>query len=262
MPRRLSTAPGREPFPNGAPPRFASAWGIDGYGAYVAFTFQEVETRLRWIPPGSFMMGAPERERGRYDDEGPRRRVTIAEAFWLMETPVTQGLWQAVMGDNPSRFKGPMRPVEHVSFQDAGRFIAILNGSIEGLHLELPSEALWEYACRAGSKAARYDAIDKIAWFDENSLKQTHDVAMKRPNAWGLYDLLGNVGEWCLDKEHRYTAAPQDGGAWLEPKARNRVMRGGAWSYPERTVRAAFRFYASDSYRDDIVGFRCARLRA
>ncbi|MEO5372602.1 MAG: formylglycine-generating enzyme family protein, partial [Magnetococcus sp. DMHC-1] len=191
-------------------------------------TFQGVTQRLRRIPPGRFLMGSPEDEPGRFPDEGPQHEVTIAKGFWLFDTPCTQALWQAVMGENPSRFKSPDRPVEQVSFEDVQKFLEQINRKVPGLDLILPSEAWWEYACRAGTTTAlctggieilgerNAPALNLIAWYGGNSgqgfeLAEGEDsrmwpekqyphtkagsrpVKLKEPNPWGLYDMLGNV---------------------------------------------------------------------
>ncbi len=241
-------------------PLWADDAGIDAFGRWASFRVKDVVTRLRWIPPGSFMMGSVPREEGRDSDEVPRHHVTIAEGFWLMEAPVTQSLWRAVMGNNPSNFKGPARPVESVSFKDANRFIATLNGLVEGLDLELPSEAKWEYACRAGGLDARYGDLGEIAWYYPNSNRRTHDVANMRPNAFGLYDMLGNVWEWCLDQyQHSYNGVPDNGRAVLrEGYFGYRVVRGGCWGNTAPHVRAAYRNLFDEPHRGKDLGFRCA----
>ena len=187
---------------------------------------------MRWIPPGRFLMGSLEDEAGRYDWEGPQHEVTIARGFWLFDTPCTQALWQAVMdGDNPSRFQSPDRPVENVSWNDVQEFLTRINKKVSGLDLVLPSEAQWEYACRAGTTTALYTgeieilgernapALDPITWYGGNSgvgfeldngydsgdwpKKQydhkragTRPVGLKAANPWGgLSDMLGNVWE-------------------------------------------------------------------
>ena len=169
------------PLANGCPPDWASGWGQDRYGVFVEFTWLEVTQRLRWISPGRFRMGSPEDEPGRYDDEGPRHQVTLTQGFWLFDTPCTQALWEAVMGKNPSRFQSPTRPVEQVSWDDVQQFLDQTNAKIPDLNLVLPSEAQWEYACRAGTETAIYTgelailgennapALDPIAWYGGNS---------------------------------------------------------------------------------------------
>lgn len=288
----------QHPLVTGCPPRWASGWGQDRQGVFVEFTLQEVTQRLRWIPPGQFWMGSPEKEPGRYDSEGPRHQVTLTEGFWLSDAPCTQALWQAVMGENPSRFQSPTRPVENVSWHDVQDFLARINARIPGLDLVLPSEAQWEYACRAGTETAIYTgdlaiigernapALDPIAWYGGNSgvdfeltdgydssnwpKKQyphtkagTHPVKLKQANPWSLYDMLGDVWEWCQDYWHdNYENAPTDGSAWLSSDAdANRVLRGGSWSRVARYVRAAYRRHDHPVHRDDYVGFRCARVR-
>jgi len=120
---------GWHPLADGLPPEWATAWGEDLFGVYVAFTVGEVDQRMRWIPPGRFLMGSPEDEKGRSKEEGQQHAVTLAEGFWLFDTPCTQALWEAVMGQqsNPSRFKSPIRPVEQVSFDDVQAFMRRLN---------------------------------------------------------------------------------------------------------------------------------------
>ncbi len=283
------------PLVSGCPPNWASAWGQDQHGIWIAFTYKDVEQRMRWIPPGQFMMGSPENESGRYDDE-TKHRVTLTRGYWLFDTPVTQALWQAVMGDNPSYFKSPARPVEGVSWDDCGKFIKAINAAIAGLDLRLPTEAQWEYACRAGTTAATYagdldiegernaPVLHEVAWYGGNSgvdfeledgwdssswtEKQydhekagTHPVARKKPNPWGLYDMLGNVWEWCDDR----WASDLGEQAQVDPagpsEGPDRVFRGGSWLSSARGVRAAFRFYGVPGLRGSHIGFRCARVQ-
>ena len=299
----------RTVFPRGLGPRPRAAWydhsGTDQYGRWVSFSVPTadgtlVTQRMRWIPPDSFLRGSPPGEEGRFDRlEGPQREVTIAEGFWLFDTPCTQALWEAVMGDNPSRFKSPTRPVETVSFDDAQEFIEKLNTLKPGLNLELPSEARWEYACRAGTTEATYagamqilgdnnaPVLDAIAWYGGNSgvgfelddgfdssdwrdrqydhtRAGTHPVGQKAANAWGLYDMLGNVWEWCADHWHdTYKGAPDDGSAWLGRRGgAYRVIRGGSWYVVARFVRAACRDDVDPANRFEYLGFRCARVRS
>jgi len=283
-------------------PGWASEIGRDGFGLFadVALPEADVTQRMRWIPPGRFLMGSPEGEEGRWGDEGPQHEVTLAKGFWLFDTPCTQALWQAVMGDNPSHYKSPMRPVEQVSFEDVRGFLDKLNGLVPDLGLTLPSEAQWEYACRAGMETATYagdmrivgennaPVLDAIAWYGGNSgvgfdLDNGHDtsdwaekqydhtragtrsVAQKAANPWGLYDMLGNVYEWCGDHWHSsYQGAPTDGSAWVDPNggAARRVIRGGSWDGDARRVRAAFRARNDPARRNDYLGFRCARVQS
>jgi formylglycine-generating enzyme required for sulfatase activity len=247
------------PLANGCPPVWASAWGQDQYGPWVALRVGEVEQRLRWIPPGWFLMGSPEDDREAIDREKPQHEVQLTKGFWLFDTPCTQALWQAVMGTDPSRFKGEQRPVEQVSWQDCQEFITKLNVLLPGLSLRLPTEAEWEYACRAGTDTPRYaQDLDAIAWYGENSGRETHPVGQKDPNAWGLYDMLGNVDEWCHDGQRVYTQEPAiDPIGPLEPGVR-RVIRGGFWNDSARNVRAAYRYWIVPGSRYGSTGFRCA----
>ena len=251
------------PLERGIPPTWASEWGVDRqHGPFCAFEIDEVVQRLRWIPPRTFWMGSPEDEKGRFDWEGPRRLVTIPDGFWIFDTPCTQALWQAVMKENPSHFKNEERPretekcpVESVSWEQCQEFVSKLNERLDGLTLSLPSEAQWEYACRAGTETARYsEDIVAIAWYSENSDGKTHPVAVKEANAWGLYDMLGNVWEWCAD-------AWSDGYAEKSRPSAHRVVRGGSWGGGAQGVRAAYRFSSGPSFRDDSIGCRFAEFR-
>jgi formylglycine-generating enzyme required for sulfatase activity len=209
-------------------------------------------------------MGSPEDEQGRWEEEGPRHPVRIDSGFWMFDAPCTQALWEAVMGEgtNPSRFRGADRPVEQVSWDDCQGFLKRLNGRLEGLHLGLPSEAQWEYACRAGTASARYhEKLDEIAWYTGNSVGETHPVGGKAPNGWGLYDMLGNVWEWCADEwrsDYTERRAPEAS----ERASAHRVIRGGSWGNDPRGVRAAYRDRAGPSDRYGHLGFRCAEFRS
>ena len=241
----------------GAPPAWAHQWGWDKYGAWATLRVGDVTQRLRWIPPGKFWMGSPEDEEGRYPDEGPRHEETIASGFWMFDTPCTQTLWEAVMGENPSEFKGPDRPVERVSWDQCQEFLKRLNARCTGLELKLPSETQWEYACRAGTKTPRYrEDLNEIAWYRENSQGETHSVGQLVPNDWGLYDTLGNVCEWCEDVWTDDYNTKKDAAA-----SAHRVIRGGSWSDDARVVRTAYRYHYEPSYRDSYLGFRCAEFR-
>jgi formylglycine-generating enzyme required for sulfatase activity len=263
--------PGRR-HGDGRPPWAVDA-GSDEFGEWAEFEYEGVRQRLRWIPPGTFTMGSPVNELGRLENEGPQHEVTIGAGFWLFATPVTQALYEAVIGKNRTWFKGAERPVQKVSWRDAQVFLERLNQRVPGLDLTLPSEAQWEYACRAGTRTATYagdlpdlDAarvLEVIAWFDKNSGRQTRPVGQKRPNAWGLYDMLGNVWEWCADHWHAsYDGAPDDGSAWIDEGARDsalRVIRGGSWLVEVRYCRAAYRGGNRAGVRRDSQGFRPAR---
>jgi formylglycine-generating enzyme required for sulfatase activity len=207
-------------------------------------------------------MGSPDDEEGRSLWEGPRRLVSIDSGFWIFDTPCTQALWESVMGENHSRFRGADRPVESVSWEECQEFLTALNSRLDGLELSLPSEAQWEYACRAGTEAARYlDNLDAIAWYLKNSGSETHPVARKEANSWGLYDMLGNVWEWCADVWEADDSEVTRAAAAAESASAPRVIRGGSWFGGALSVRAAFRDYYEPSDRSDSLGFRCAEFR-
>jgi formylglycine-generating enzyme required for sulfatase activity len=227
------------------------------------------------IPPGKFRMGS---ESGQTNTR-PVRWVTIRQPFYLGKTEVTQEQWTAVMGkgNNPSHFRGLEKlPVEEVSWEDAQVFINKLNQLDDGFEYRLPTEAEWEYSCRAESKDEIEEDLDNKAWYWNNSSdsfwsaeknhRGTHPVASKLPNRFGLYDMNGNVWEWCRDGDHRnFDGAPSDGTAWIADSRLNlRVLRGGSWgSDIDHGLHYAYRnFIAPDSYHNDYaVGFRVAANR-
>jgi formylglycine-generating enzyme required for sulfatase activity len=263
------------PVPASPVTDWAARRGQDAAGRFADIVVNGITQCLRWIPPGRFSMGSPPGEWGRDHDEGPLHAVTLASGFWLFDTPCPQALWQAVMGSNPSGFQGADRPVESVSFADVGGFLERINALVPGLQLELPSEARWEYAARAGTTTATYNGdlaegeatqrrvLDPIAWWSGNSENKTQPVGRKQANAWGLRDMLGNVWEWCADTAHAsYEGAPTDGSAWIDPGAAHRVFRGGSWDGGARFVRSAYRRDGVPSLRGADLGFRCARVQA
>jgi len=217
------------------------------------------------IPAGSFTMGDDD---GDYSDERPAHRVTITKPFYLGKYEVTQEQWQAVMGNNPSRFRGAKNPVEWVSWNDCQAFVAKLNAKYAGTgrKFSLPTEAQWEYACRAGS-TTRYSfgdreaSLDDYAWFDDNSDGRTHPVGQKNPNAFRLCDMDGNVWEWCQDwydsgyYRNSPTADPTGPASGLY-----RVYRGGSWSHYAGDCRSAFRSWGAPDYRSSYLGFRLASV--
>ncbi|HEU4886655.1 MAG TPA: formylglycine-generating enzyme family protein [Thermoanaerobaculia bacterium] len=191
-------------------------------------------------------------------DQNPVHQVTISRGFELQATEVTQAQWTAVMGSNPSHFRGPRLPVEQVSWNDAQEFIRRLNAHHPGKRYRLPTEAEWEYACRAGTTESRYGDIDAIAWYDANSEQRTHPVGGKAPNRWGLYDMLGNVWELCADWKAPYPAGPVTDPAG-PPSGYYRVSRGGGWYDTRQAVNARFRSSPEPVYRGNTLGFRLAR---
>jgi len=211
-----------------------------------------VSFNLCLIPASTFTMGSPENEDGRYDNE-TQHQVTITRPYYLMETEVTQELYEVIMGNNPAYFKGPQRPVETVSWYDATAFCEKLS-HLTGKTFRLPTEAEWEYACRAGTTGARYGELDNIGWYYGNSwnkpYNETHNVRQKTANAWGLYDMLGNVWEWCGDWYGDYPVGGVDdpGGP---ASGSYRVLRGSSWYDIAGDCRSAVRGYdypGSESY--------------
>jgi formylglycine-generating enzyme required for sulfatase activity len=233
------------------------------------------------IPPGNFTMGSqisPEEtaekfggDAGWYKREHPAHPVEISQPFYLQKTEVTQGQWRSVTGENPSYFSkcGDDCPVENVSWDEIQAFLEKLN-KLEGRdgadRYRLPTEAEWEYACRAGTRSRFYtgdeDAdLDRAGRYEENSKGTPHPVGGKEPNAFGLYDMHGNVWEWVEDDWHdTYDKAPPDGQAWIDdPRAADRVIRGGSWVIDARYCRSAARLNIAPVNRYDDVGFRLAR---
>ncbi len=217
------------------------------------------------IKPGCFMMGRDANFEDGANDELPRHKVCITKTFYLGKTEVTQAQWVAVMGSNPSKFKGRNNPVEMVSWEDVQRFIRLLNRKEGGNHYRLPTEAEWEYACRAGTTTAYFFGDDagmmpQYAWYWDNSGERTHPVGLKRPNPWGLYDMHGNVWEWCRDwyDQNYYSNSPS-----TDPTGpstgRFRVARGGGWVSFAGYLRSAIRYSDSPGVRGDGLGFRLLR---
>ena len=220
------------------------------------------------IPAGSFMMGSSDSDPDAADNEKPLHQVTITKPFYLGKYEVTQEQWQAVMGSNPSRFEGRKYPVHGVSWDDCQAFIAKLNEKYrgDGAKFSLPTEAQWEYACRAGS-TTRFSFGDdetdlgEYAWFCDNSGHTTHPVGFKKPNAWGLYDIHGNVGEWCADWYDRNYYEQSPGTDPTGPSLGTfRVLRGGSFSCADGLARSALRISCYLPFeRFPIKGFRVAR---
>ena len=208
-----------------------------------------------YVPEGSYHMGMANDL-----DNNRRHKVQISKGFWLSETEVRQRDWQKVMHYNPAFQKGLDLPVENVSWHDVQKFIKKLN-VIEGVFkYRLPSEAEWEYACKAGIQTDRYGPLHDIAWFIENSDDATNNVALKKPNRWGFFDMLGNVWEWCddwhdkdyyLDSPIRDPVGPIDG--------KTKIFRGGSCTFPKKGCRASFRYWCAPTYISGDLGFRLLR---
>jgi hypothetical protein len=220
---------------------------------------------FKWIPPGTFLMGSPATEIGRDPDEN-EHRVTLSKGFWMSDHEVTQFEFEQVMGRNPSNWTGTNRPVERVTYEDALSYCSKLTKRERGIgritqqeEYRLPTESEWEYAVRAGTSGIRYGDLDSIAWYDGNSQNETHIVKSNQPNAWGIYDMLGNVWEWCSDWYGDYplepSTDPQGPPKWVLPGTR-RVIRGGSIFFGPEVCRSAYRDWLEYSAPNDDVGFR------
>jgi len=234
-------------------------------GAKPGQTWTEPTTGMEfvWVPGGCFQMGSPPQEAGRFDNEGPVHEVCV-DGFWMGKYEITQGQWSKVMGGNPSYFKkGERHPVEQVSWNDIKSFISRLSSANPGVKFSLPSEAQWEYACRSGGKPEKYcggNNVDGLAWYSGNSGSSTHPVGTKSPNGLGLYDMSGNVWEWCEDvydkngysSHSRQNPLSTGGGSY-------RVFRGGSWISEPRYVRSADRNGGGPGNRGNDLGARLLR---
>jgi formylglycine-generating enzyme required for sulfatase activity len=258
-------------LPADFPAPWACDWGEDRYGLWMAFRYRGVKQCLRWIAPGEFLMGSPETEAERWDRE-TQHPVVLTQGYWLADTACAQALWRAVLGDNPSRFKGEDRPVENVSWDDAQGFIERLNKLVPEGGFRLPTEAEWEYACRAGTTTAfwfgdqitpeqvNYDGNYPYAGGPKGQYRE-HTVAVKALpcNGWGLYQMHGNVWEWCQDWFGEYSSETV-----IDPtgpaEGEGRVLRGGGWISSGWGVRSASRARDDPGHRNAIYGgFRLAR---
>jgi formylglycine-generating enzyme required for sulfatase activity len=260
-------------------PAWASSAGTDQFGQWAECTIGEAKYRWRWIPPGRFWMGSPEDELGRYVDEGPRHRVTITKGFWMGDTPVTQEFWRAVvlaggqstnLKADPSRFaERNNHPVDSVNWNQCVAFSELVTTLLgNGIRVQLPTEAEWEYACRAGTETAfnngepcthpegRDPGLDSVGWYGENSGGRTRPVSQKLPNRWGLCDMHGNVWEWCRDSVRGYATEE-----WVDPfgvgaTGADRVLRGGGWNFWAWNCRSAFRNAFAPGFAWDAFGLR------
>lgn len=236
-----------------------------------SYTISGLGLGLIWIPSGTFTMGSPASEPSRAADEGPQIKVRIAEGYWMGRYEVTQGEWVALMTSNPSQFKavGPEGPVESVSWRETMEFCRRLTEREKaaerlpaGFVYTLPTEAQWEYACRAGTSGAYAGDLDAMGWYIKDDAGMSHAVGKKVPNEWGLYDMHGNVWEWCLDwysdslqvDAHGMQVSPQTG--------TYRVSRGGSWNCPAGNCRSALRRWLSPTDRGNRLGFRVVLTHA
>ncbi|SFL01666.1 Formylglycine-generating enzyme, required for sulfatase activity, contains SUMF1/FGE domain [Nitrosomonas aestuarii] len=288
LPRLLQTDSGQQPsaalclhtgrqclcFEPFNPPDWADAWGQDTFGLYADLKIDQVIQRFRWIAPGTFLMGSPETEPERSKTE-VQHEVTITHGYWLADTACTQAFWSAVKKENLAHFTEDMNnPVESVSWRDVRQFIDQLNHDYPDLYARLPTEAQWEYACRAGTttpfsfgeqitpEQVNYDGNHPYADGKKGQYRRkTVPVKSLPPNPWGLYEMHGNVWEWCADW---YGAYPDH--AVTDPAEHEngdgRVLRGGSWHGIARNVRSAVRNGNVPDYRSDHIGFRLALGRA
>ena len=211
------------------------------------------------VEAGTFTMGATAEMNDPYDKEKPTHRVTLTNDYYIGKYEVTQALWQTVMGNNPSYFKGDNLPVEQVSWKDCKKFLSKLN-RITGKMFRLPTEAEWEYAARGGNKSRGYqysgsNNLSDVAWYGNNSGDETHAVGTKQPNELGIYDMSGNVDEWCQDWKGAYSSSSQ-----VNPTGANsgsfRVIRGGSWVNCAVVCRSSYRYGRTPDYRDSHLGLR------
>jgi len=232
-------------------------------GYRMTLTINDIEYPFRWCPPGTFTMGSPASEGGRLGNE-TQRQVTLSRGFWMLETEVTQAMWEGVMSTNPSCFKGAKLPVETVSWNVCQEYIHELNGlgvAPAGYRFSLPTEAQWEYACRAGTATAFHfgDTLDREqAHF---ATVRTTNVGSYPANDWGLHDMHGNVCEWCLDWYDNYPL-----GSATDPvgasSGTDKVFRGGGWFNDAGSSRSAFRRSREPSVRNNSYGIRLSLVRA
>ncbi len=226
------------------------------------FTVNAVQFKMVRVKGGTFQMGATSEQGSKaYDGGYPVHSVTLSD-YYIGQTEVTQELWEVVMGSNPSYFEGDNQcPVENVSWNDCQEFIEKLN-RLTGKNFRLPTEAEWEYAARGGNKSKGYkysgsNDADAVAWYEKNSGSKTHPVETKQSNELGLYDMSGNVWEWCQDRYGKYSSHSQS-----NPKGANtgsvRVLRGGSWISSERGVRVSNRDYDAPGSRNVDGGLRLA----
>jgi formylglycine-generating enzyme required for sulfatase activity len=230
-----------------------------------ARTIPGLNLDLVWVAPGKFLMGSPDNEPGHEENEAPQTQVTLTQPFWLGRTAVTQRQYEAVTGNNPSHFKGPELPVEQVGWDDAMAFCAQLTeregaaGRLPaGYIYTLPTEAQREYACRAGTTGPFAGELDAMAWNNANSGGTTHPVGTKQPNAWGLFDMEGNVWEWCRDWYGDHLPGGEVTNPTGPPSGSGRVFRGGGWRDVPAGCRSAFRYDFAPVVCGSLLGFRVA----
>ena len=255
-------------------------------GERMTLTMKGVEYAFRWCPAGKFMMGSPESELGRDPSaDETQHEVTLTRGFWILETPLTQEMWESVTGNNPSKFKDSKKlPVGTVSWDNCQEFTEKLNSLkviAAGHKFSLPTEAQWEYACRAGTTTALNNGkdltsanlacpnLDEVGWYDKNSDLTTHEVGLKKANAWGLHDMHGNVVEWCLDWYDVYPKeSVTDPAVLIDPEngfpgiGSYRITRGGSGGVrPAGDCRSASRIAYPPSSNGNYNGLRLVLVR-
>lgn len=249
-------------LPSLFPPTWASAFGEDSFGLWAMLMVGGVTQRLRWIAPGHFLMGAEPGRKHDFTDEQPQHSVSLTQGFWLADTACTQAFWRSIVGSQPPKdpSNNEQNPVKRVSWDDIvktflPRLQSLLGEEIKAL---LPSEAEWEYACRAGTATpfSFGEAITRKQVNYNDNARPGHivPVASLPPNSWGLYEMHGNVLEWCRDGPRRYDEKPG-----LNPEGHLgsfRALRGGAWTSTAKSVRSSSRRAASPDLRERDVGFR------
>ena len=224
------------------------------------FTVGSVSFTMVYVEGGTFTMGATAEQAGDYQsNEQPAHNVTLS-SYYICSTEVTQELWLEVMGSNPSSFVGVNLPVERVSWDDCQEFISRLN-AITGKNFRLPTEAEWEYAARGGNKSEGYkyagsNTIGNVAWYSGNASSKTHPVGTKAPNELGIYDMSGNVYEWCNDWYGSYSTAQTDPQG--PSTGYGRVHRGGGWDYGAKNCRVSWRNYNTPTSFSNHLGLRLA----
>ncbi len=253
--------------PPGFPYEWCESWGEDNFGIWLEFDIKNITLRMRWIKPGTFLMGSPEEEPYRNHNEN-QREVTVSKGFWFADTACSQELWQIIMENNPSYCKGSRKPVENVSWNDCKEFLDKINIYLKNLALSFPSEEQWEYTCRAGTTTSFSFGINitpdlvnyngKYPYLgNENGLNREETVEIKSlpPNQWGMYEMHGNVWEWCVDLFGKYNTDIMVEGIQTTEN-QYRVLRGGSAYSNATNCRSAARskFHFSDRYNRN--GFR------
>ncbi|MEE8586367.1 MAG: SUMF1/EgtB/PvdO family nonheme iron enzyme [Acidobacteriota bacterium] len=261
-----SPTPGPDERADGAVEPSAVSLSGTGIRSPVEFVLNGLKNEFVKIPAGEFDMGS----NFGYRDEKPVRKVRISKPFQMGKYEVTQEQWKAVMMNNPSSFEGARRPVENVSWEGVQEFIVKLNQRSDVFEYRLPTEAEWEYAARAGTSGDFAGNLDEIGWYEANSGNGTHPVGDKKPNAWGLHDMHGNVWEWVQDwyAAGYYGSRPNPDTDPQGPERTrrsllsllvDRVVRGGGWNFPAQDCRSADRYWVRPGYRHDSLGFRLLR---